>query len=928
MRLFLPKEFSRNPVHRIPSLAHHVPLATVRDNVYVLTDGSLSAVFRIKGMEYDLAGLGGHVDFTQSLRAVLNTLPPRVQFKLLHRITHNYRDLLEAHEKELDGTNVFARYIAWDQLRRYYEMMERGELLRSDNLVVLTYNPKVRWWESSDPLAAAKDAILGLTESSPVVQRTLRMYMTALEKFERIVDQVANQMKLVGLAPERLDDQQLYELAWEILNPDLSLKEPCPKIQKPDPRDPYAGIFASGAALKAARKHPEFTIVAPLSEREQLCKSDWWIGDKWIRIGDKYYGAVYMRMLPMHVYPSLALRLAGIPFEATISIDAIMLEKQKELERRWARARSDESKAQATMFGATPDPAKVEAAQEMREAYLELTAADQFPFAFRMIILVAAPDPSTLDRRCEAVVSLLRDMENAQGLRERYGIEALLKATWPFSPITYVATRKALTSHVAAMLPAFSRWEGSRRPVTLFTDPLNRLVKHDPFPSNQLNRNKITCGKSGSGKSFMTQLADVQPHAAKKNTEILIIESGGSFELTTRLFGGQNLKLGPSCPYNINPFDLPPGFEQMSQEDQEKELRYKYGFIKNLVMEMARITDPEKQMIAENVIGTVTQRTYARTKNPRLRDFYAILAEYKNPRDPAAEDLAGALLTRLANYVVTPSGEEGIYARYFDTYTNFDSEAPIICFDLIDVKNDEALLRPLTMVTLLGLVYNRIMRRDGKERLVIVDEAWALIKPPKGGGESPAGQAISLFWREGRKLGASSNMISQNFSDMTNDEVGKAVVGNSPIQHFLVHQKLKQNDDAFRDAGFSDAKRERIYELKTKYGEYSEILIQEGDEAGVVRLPSAGMKYWLATTDPKDLDVRRRYWKKYHDGYGLDEKVVIAILAQDYPGGVHAPHGKEMSDDEALLFADRWWDHYQRFAKLVEAGKRIPYNFV
>src|SRR5690606_41357865 len=98
-------------------------------------------------MQYDLASLAGHADYVQGLRAVLNTLPPRVQFKLLHRITHNYRDLLEAHEKELDGTNVFARYIALDQLRRYYDMMERGELLRSDNLVVLNSHPEVRWRE-------------------------------------------------------------------------------------------------------------------------------------------------------------------------------------------------------------------------------------------------------------------------------------------------------------------------------------------------------------------------------------------------------------------------------------------------------------------------------------------------------------------------------------------------------------------------------------------------------------------------------------------------------------------------------------------------------------------------------------------------------------------------------------------------------------
>jgi type IV secretory pathway VirB4 component len=476
-------------------------------------------------------------------------------------------------------------------------------------------------------------------------------------------------------------------------------------------------------------------------------------------------------------------------------------------------------------------------------------------------------------------------------------------------------------------MPVFSRWEGSRRPVTLFLDQLKRLVKHDPFPNNQLNRNKTICGKSGSGKSFATQLADIQPHAARDNTEILIVESGGSFELTTRCFGGMFIKLGPSSPYFINPFDLPAGFEALPKDTQEIELRYKYGFIKNLVMAMARLNDSESQSIAENVVGTVAQRTYQQSKTPRFRDFYRLLGEYRNKEDPSAETLAGKLRTRLANYVVNEAGESGIFAHYFDTFSNFDADVSIITFDLIDVKNDPALLTPMCMVTLLGLIYNRLLKRDGKEKLVIVDEAWALIKAGPNGEQSPAGQGIELFWREGRKLGASSAMISQNFSDMTEDAVGRAVVGNSPIQYFLVHERLKANDDAFRSANFSKEKIEKVYNLRTVYGEYSEILIKEGEEWGVIQLPSAGMKYWLATTDPKDLNVRNRYYTTFKDGYNLPEIVVVALLAEDYPGGYHGAHGAEMPVNDAIVFAEKWQDHFRRFSERVARGERIPPDF-
>jgi type IV secretory pathway VirB4 component len=934
MPLLFRKEFMQNPEFRTPPVAHQVPIATVRDNLYVLTDGSLAAVFRVEGMQYDLAAKRDFADFAERLQQVLNTLQPNVQFKHLHRVTHNYTQLLNEHMAELDGKNAFARYVAWEQARRFWHEMKAGFLLRSENLIVLTYNPQVRWWQAESVGAGIADLVGSLRAGGPVIQRKVKKYKIALDKFESMIRPIIDQMALSGLAPQRLDNTALYSLAWEILNPTVSLDQPPPTIRKPlganakGPLDwhPDAGAFAGGYAQQTAAKRPGATVVAPISEREQLVAEDWRLGEDWLKIGPVYYAAISMRMLPTSVYPGLSLQLAGLPFEATIAIDAVMLQKQKELEKAWSTARSDQSKAQATLLGGAADPAKVAAAQEKQDAYMQLSSAEEYPFRFRLSIVVAAPDPKTLQDRCGKVTSLLRNIENAAVVRQRYGVDTAVKSTWPFAPISDLNCRKAFSSQIACMMPMYSRWEGSLKPVTLFTDPARRLVKHDPFPWNQHNRNKTICGKSGSGKSFATQLADVQPHAAKSGSEVLIVESGGSFLLTTTCFGGQYLKLGPSCPYNINPFDLPPGFEAMSEEQQEMELRYKYGFIKNLVLTMARLTDPASQVMAENVVGAVAQRTYAAVASPRLRDFYRILGEYRNPEDPDAERLAGRLRTSLTNYVVKETGEAGIYSRYFDTFTNFDAEADIICFDLIDVKNDPALLGPMAMVTILGLIYNRLMKRD-KARLVIIDEAWALIKDGPNGEQSPAGQGIELFWREGRKLGASSTMISQNYSDMTQDKVGRAVVGNSPIQYFLVHEPIQANDEAFKSGGFTKHKTQTVYDLTTKYGEFSEILIKEGGEWGVVRLPSAGIKYWLATTDPKDLAVRNKYMETYQKGYGLDQRVVVALLAEDYPGGVHATHGKPMSEQEALQFSQAWLDFFRRFSELVERGETIPFDF-
>lgn len=926
LSLRFPREFAINPFYRASSLAHHVPIATVRDNLYVLTDFSFAAVFRVQGLLYDLAGGRETVAFVDSLKSILNQLRPGMQLKVLHRIHHNYRNWLEEHLAQLDGDNVFARYVAWDQARMFHRMMEERQLLRSDNYVVITYKPRHQWWNNIN-LKDIGTAVLELTEKSPVVQKSLRQYRVLVLQFEDAVRQVAQQMNLAGLKPQRLTNEELYQLAWEILNPRLSLRMPCPKIRLPDPRDPYTGIFSKPELRKLLKKRPDFAFIAPLSEREQLCASDWVIRDQWVNIDGVYYGAITLRMLPMATYPGMAIQLAGIPFETTIAIDCVMLQKEKELEKQWAEARSALAKADATLFGGLPDPANQEKAREQMTSYMELSSAFENPFRMRMTIVVAAENPEELKQRCDAILTLLRNMDNAVGIRERFGVDTLIKTTWPFYPITDINTRKTITSHVAALLPIFSRWEGSKRPITLATDRLNRLVRIDSFPLYLNNKNRIICGRTGSGKSFATQLALVQPHAARKNTEILIVESGGSFELTTVCFGGVNIRLGPKSPYTINAWDLSPQFDQLSPDKQNEELQYKYNFLTRLVLAMADLPNAEQIKLAESVIGTVVQQTYQVTRHPRFRDFYRLLGKYSNPEDPEAEKMAARIRTLIRNYVIDESGRPGIYARYFDCDTNFDVNAPIITFDLIDIKDTLSLLVPMMMVTLMGLIYNRITSRDGKDRLIIVDEAWALLKDKPDGSPSPTGAAIELFWREGRKMGVSCTLITQNFSDIAFDKTGRAIVGNSTIHFLLSHESNEDNIRAFRASNMSQEKIDAVFDLKTQKGDYSEIAIREDEEFGVVRLLSTSLRYWLATTDPEDLKILNRYKQIYGEGYGLAPHEIVAILAANYPTGAYGEHHQEMTESEALVFVERFRDRLARFGELVRQGKPVPFDF-
>lgn len=926
------KRPARHPAYRAAAIAEQVPIATVADRCYVLTDGSFAAVFRVDGFKYDLASEREMHDQVKALYKVINLLPPGVTLLHLHRINNNVRALLEEHEATLDGEQPYARWLAWDNARRLHEMMRRGELLASENLLVLTYNPDgpiwqrlQNWYEGDRSLKQLQRQVLEGVQKGNVLQRSTAAYSLALAKFEDAISSVVNQISLSGLGPQRLEDQALYELAHEVLNPGDAMRHGCPPIEKPGMGDQFAGLFTRGPLEKEAKKQPALGVVLPVTEREQLATTDWELGSNYVKIGDRYYGSVFVRKLPSAHYPTLALTLAAVPFECTIATSVTMLQKQAELERMWARVRSAKSRAEVAFFGATPDPANREAAQDAERLYMQMSSGEENPLMFRCVISVAGRTKHELNKACDAIIALLREMEGTHGVRTRFETEDAIKCGWPFVLPSSQFALRVITSQAANLMPLFGRWAGSEKAVTLCTDPMRRLVRHDPFPENLLSRNKVVTGMSGSGKSFMQQLVDIQPMAAMRDTEILIVESGASMMLTAELLGGRYVRLGPRSHLKINPFDLPDDFAEMDRAEQEAELRYKYQFIKNLVLAMARIRDAESGQIAENVIGQCVKRTYERHRVPQFRHFYAELGTYENARDARATEMAGRLRTLLVNYTTHENGEEGIYAPYFDVVSNVRIDVPILDFDLMDIKNDPALLTPYSLVVLGNLIYNRLLKRDGRRRLVVVDEAWALMKEDAG-EMSPAGQAIELAFREGRKLGASTCFITQNFSDCQADKIGRAVVGNSAIQYFLKHERNGANDRAFMESGFTRAKRDRVYDATTKVGEFSEVLQKEGDAWGMLRVPSRGPRYWLATSHHEEFKIRQRYLDTYGKA-GLSREAVMAILAEDYPGGVMAAHGPEMPIQRGIEFGAAWEDHFRRFSERIARGERVPYTF-
>ena len=96
-------------------------------------------------------------------------------------------------------------------------------------------------------------------------------------------------------------------------------------------------------------------------------------------------------------------------------------------------------------------------------------------------------------------------------------------------------------------------------------------------------------------------------------------------------------------------------------------------------------------------------------------------------------------------------------------------------FNIRDLEDE---LRPVAMYIVLNYIWNRT-KTDKKKRLLVVDEAWQLLKY-----EDSANFLFSLAKRA-RKYQLGLTTITQDVEDFMSSKIGRAIVANSSMQLLL-----------------------------------------------------------------------------------------------------------------------------------------------
>jgi conjugal transfer ATP-binding protein TraC len=302
------------------------------------------------------------------------------------------------------------------------------------------------------------------------------------------------------------------------------------------------------------------------------------------------------------------------------------------------------------------------------------------------------------------------------------------------------------------------------------------LVIFDRFSLE--NGNSVVFAKSGAGKSFTVKLEALR--SMMFGTDIFIIDPENEYQKMCDAVGGAYVRLSLNSATRINPFDLP---HVLDSEEADNPLRSNLITLHGLLRLMMGGAQAEIQAGGGNVAPALSPTEEA-DLDAALIETYAKAGITNDPlthgsTPPTINDLYDTLLhsggtgpqlaQRLRKYT------SGTFAGIFSQQSNVNVNNPMVVFNIRDLEDE---LRPVAMYIVLNFIWNKT-KADKKRRLLIVDEAWQLMRY-----EDSANFLFSLAKRA-RKYNLGITTITQDVEDFMASRMGRAIVANASMQMLL-----------------------------------------------------------------------------------------------------------------------------------------------
>lgn len=379
----------------------------------------------------------------------------------------------------------------------------------------------------------------------------------------------------------------------------------------------------------------------------------------------------------------------------------------------------------------------------------------------------------------------------------------------------------------------------------LYSDRFGNPVKINLWDNPNLNnRNKVVIGPSGSGKSFWLNNYIYQSYVRKN--DIIIIDIGGSFRSMVDLNQGKYFDSKNKKQFAFNPFlcekDKNGRYiyidttDKESTDDQIKRVKSVLAYIWK---QTGTMTPAEGAILSKSIKGFYEHVNNSSVNNshkritPNLIEYAKYLKEVFIKHMTEYEKKTFSIEELLLLMEPYTTGE---LSYLLNSEENIDIiNDRLIAFDMEEAEKQEYF--PLIVLIALQMIADKIKKREGVGKELIIDEALNFLSDPK------FGDFIAYLYRTCRKKEGAVMIAAQNVNFIKNSppDIKDSILINCDSKIILDHSQYRENlPDIKKTLSITDSEIGLIESIQTKQlpgGEkkWTEFFIKLGNESHVFR---------------------------------------------------------------------------------------------
>lgn len=512
-----------------------------------------------------------------------------------------------------------------------------------------------------------------------------------------------------------------------------------------------------------------------LTTKDMIAPSSFTFKSDYGMIGDKYFRALFIRQLPTYVNDAVLTELTKTDCNMLTSLIFQPIEGEQALKMAKYQivninANVVEKQKQASKAGYSTElisPDLKDAAEEADSLLRDLTSKNQKLFYMTLVIVHFADDLKTLNSDTKTIQGIGRRLLcNVKKLswQQENGLNTVL-------PLcnNQLHVKRTLTTECAAVFMPFDTQE-LNEPTGMYygiNAVSHNLIRMDR--RQKKNGNGFIFGTPGSGKSMSAKESMLTVLLSTDDT-VLVLDPEGEYAEMAELLDGEVIRIAAGGDTHINPFDI-----EMDTDSDDDPITMKSDFIVSLcetvLGERYGLTPTQRTIIDRCVhsvykpyLDSFKDGKYDESKLPTMLEFWDQLRAQKGYD-------ASVLAEGLELYV---TGSLNIFAHR----TNVQYNKRFVVFDIKDIGST---MKSMGMLVILDNIWNRIMRgrKERKYTWFFADEIYLLFK------QNSSAEFLRNLWKRARKFYGIPTGITQNVSDLLENDIARTMISNCEFIQML-----------------------------------------------------------------------------------------------------------------------------------------------